>query len=225
MEVVKKEKQSTLGILAFVLAISCLLAPAGLIVGIIDLAVKDKVVKENEKKSLSVAAVCIGTVVTILMGVGAFIFIRTVQNVNAIEAAQVNAIETAQVNAIETVQVNVGDSFIYDNLKITINSYNPDYEVDWYYQKKGMKYVRVGVTFENMSRSDSSYAQRSNFSLYADNVACEHDIGYSDCIISTKLGPGRKVSGGLYFLVPLDAESIELEYSEIFGDPVIIKLK
>ncbi len=217
MEVVKKEKQSTLGILAFVLAISCLLAPAGLIVGIIDLAVKDKVVKENEEKSLSVAAVCIGTVVTILMGVGAFIFIRTVQNVNAIEAAQENA--------IETVQVNVGDSFIYDNLKITINSYNPDYEVHWYDQKEGMKYVRVGVTFENMSRSDSLYASCSDFSLYADNMACEYELVDSDCIVVAKLGPGRKASGGLYFLVPLDAESIELEYSESFWDPVIIKLK
>jgi hypothetical protein len=113
--------------------------------------------------------------------------------------------------------VYVGDSFEHNGLKVTINSADLDFTdyddtYGWHTPNSGDKYIMVSVTFENNSDSDK-YVSLYDFDCYADNATCDQTYGLDDNdFMNTNLSSGRNVSFKVYFEVPKDAQSIELEY-------------
>lgn len=80
--------------------------------------------------------------------------------------------------------------------------------------KDGCVYYRVEFEFENMSNSDKSISS-FNFKCYADDYAVDQSWAGDDDISAT-LSPGKKTKGSVYFEVPVDAESVVVEYETNF---------
>lgn len=78
------------------------------------------------------------------------------------------------------------------------------------------KYIVIEVTFTNNAKTDR-YVSSIDFQCYADDSICDEKYGLdSDSFIGTSLSSGRKTSGRIYYEVPEDAQSIELEYETDF---------
>ena len=147
-------------------------------------------------------------------------------------AKRVEPTEEPQSTPAQTNEVTVGSTFECDGLQITIDSANTDF---WGYEGKelyeypqtGMKYIAVSFTYRNVGNSDK-VASIYDFDCYADNQACEERYAFDDSdFISTTLSSGRNVSFNTYYEVPIDAQSIELEYTANIwtGEKVIIILQ
>ena len=126
-----------------------------------------------------------------------------------------NEKETAENN--ESDILTVGSSFEKNGLKITINEISTDFQdyndkYGWNTPDDGMKYIMASFTFENNGKSDA-YVSIYDFDCYADNTNCEQVYSLDDSdFINVNLSPGRNVSFKTYYTVPIDAQSIELEY-------------
>lgn len=128
--------------------------------------------------------------------------------------------------------LTVGSSFEKRGLKITVNEASTDFqdyknEYGWNTPDEGMKYVMVSFTFENNSDSDA-YVSIYDFDCYADNTACDQVYSLDDSsFINTNLSSGRNTSFKTYYAVPINAQSIELEYemNAWTGEKVVIKLQ
>lgn len=113
--------------------------------------------------------------------------------------------------------LKVGSSFEKGGLKITVNDADiefTDYEDEygWYKPQDGMKYIMASFTFENSGKSDA-YVSIYDFKCYADNTTCEQAYLLDDNkFVNTNLSPGRNISFKTYYQVPVNANSIELEY-------------
>lgn len=128
-------------------------------------------------------------------------------------------------------EITVGSSFEVDDLKITINEANTDfneYEDEYGYlaPENGMKYIMVSFTFENIGESGDKYVSIYDFDCYADDTSCEQEYSLDDSsFINTNLSTGRNVSLKTYYIVPVDTKSIELEYKESMLDDDRVKIK
>lgn len=127
--------------------------------------------------------------------------------------------------------VREGDTFDADGLEITIDKVDlnfTDYEDEFglYDLDDGFKYVMVSFTCVNNDKSDR-YVSIYDYDCYADGTLCEQEFGFGGDFMNVNLSATRNVSFDVYFIVPEDAESVELEYTEnIFtDDKVIIKLQ
>lgn len=116
-------------------------------------------------------------------------------------------------------------------MKVTINDTNTNYtdyddEYGWYKLDDSKKYIEVSFTFENTSDSDK-YVSIYDFDCYADNTKCEQSFNFGNDFINANLSSGRNVSFSTYYVVPSDANSIELEYTaDIWTDEkVIVKVQ
>ncbi len=78
--------------------------------------------------------------------------------------------------------------------------------------KDGYRYVYIELEVENTSDSDQSVSYFS-FNCYADGQSCDGFYGMEDGL-STTLSPGRKAKGTIAFEVPIDAQTIEIEYED-----------
>ena len=90
-----------------------------------------------------------------------------------------------------------------------------------------MKYIRADFTFENTGNTDI-YVSTGDFDCYADDVSCEQKYMMSDSDFTIgSISSGRQISFDVVFEVPVNAESIELEYSANIwtSEKVIIKLQ
>ena len=94
---------------------------------------------------------------------------------------------------------------------------------EFYDPNEGCGVYGVYVTVTNNGNSEE-YVYSGDFKLYANNMACSEYI-WKDELPGSNLSPGRAVSGWLYFNVPLNATSIELEYVYDYrGSKVVFKL-
>lgn len=125
----------------------------------------------------------------------------------------------------------VGDTVNVNNIEIAINDADldfQDYDNEYGYNspQDGMKYVKASFTYTNIGNSDN-YASIYDFKCYADNQTCEQAYGLDDSgFMNTNLSPGRSVSFSTYYQVPINSQSIELEYSSLWStDNTIIKLQ
>lgn len=123
----------------------------------------------------------------------------------------------------EQKELTVGSSFEAGNLKITINDASTDFteyddEYGIYTPAEGMKYVMVDFTFENIGEEGDEYVSIYDFTCYADNSTCEQVYIDDGDFINTNLSPGRNVSFRTYYAVPVDSQSIELEYTALLED-------
>lgn len=116
---------------------------------------------------------------------------------------------------IKQEKISVGQAITTDNLKISFISCNQDFkDYDEYFgPKSGNKLIRAEFTFENTSSSDKSLG---SFECYADGSKCE-DYYYADDYKSPTLetiSAGRTLKSVVYYEVPQNAQSIELELEE-----------
>lgn len=159
----------------------------------------------------------------------------TVDNSGATEQAgkEADNAGSAGTESTEQEKVKVGGSFTLNNMKVTINSADMDFQVKndnfgLYKPKEGYKLIEVDVTEENLGDSDV-YVGTTDFKCFADNAECEDEFISSESdFVNTNLSPGRTVSFKVFFRVPQNASSIEMEYerSISFDDQkVIIELQ
>lgn len=114
--------------------------------------------------------------------------------------------------------VRAGGSFEKNGLKITVNEINADFqeydnEYGWNTPEDGMKYIMASLTYENNGNSDA-YVSIYDFYCYADDTMCEqqYTLDNSD-FINANISSGRNVSFKIYYAVPINSETVELEYT------------
>ena len=107
----------------------------------------------------------------------------------------------------------VGDTIEDGNTKIVFMASGDYIEENEYMQpEEGMKYIFLQFAFENISKTSDTSISFYNFECYADGYAAEMYYGGNDDLSAT-LSAGRATTGCLYFAVPENAESIEVEYT------------
>ena len=139
----------------------------------------------------------------------------SVDNSNASGASDKTGTESDNV-------VMVGGSFEKDGLKGTVNDADTDFTdyddpYGFYKPGDGKKYVKA-----------DAYVSSADFSCYADNESCDQSfIASVNEFSGDTLSTGRKINFSVVFAVPVDAESIELEYTANIwsSEKVIIKLQ
>lgn len=117
-------------------------------------------------------------------------------------------------------------------MQVTINDFDLDYtdyedEYGWNAPADGTKYIMIDVSYQNNSKDDK-YVSIYDFQCYADNTDCEQNYSVVDSSsLNANLSSGRKTSYKIAFVVPQDAQSIELEYETSIwtGHKEIIKLQ
>lgn len=110
----------------------------------------------------------------------------------------------------------VGDVVETSSFKISFLSVSEYVSDNPYIQPKdGNMYYRMEFEFENISDSDAAISSMMNWDCYADDYAVDQSW-ISDDQIDASLSPGKKVKGSVYFEVPIDANSIVLEYETNF---------
>ena len=113
--------------------------------------------------------------------------------------------------------ISKGDVFEANGLKVTIKEISTnytDYEDPYgiYAPKEGYKYVSVSFTYENTGKSDA-YVSIYDYDCYADGTLCEQSYHFDNDFINANLSSGRNVSFTTYYVVPVDAKDVELEYT------------
>lgn len=117
-----------------------------------------------------------------------------------------------------TQEIKVGSSVSNDQVKISFKSCNSNFKNYSRYAdlKSGHKVIEAVFDFENISTVDISL---NGFDCYADGVKCESFYSvdnYSSPLFET-ISAGRKLANvTIYYEVPADSESIELEYESDF---------
>lgn len=119
-----------------------------------------------------------------------------------------------------TKSIKPGSIVTNDEVKISYKSCNTDFKRYSSYAdvKKGYKVIEAVFDFENVSSTDISL---NGFECYADGVKCDSFYSVENytnpCYES--ISAGRKlIDAKVYFEVPSNAESIELEYEADFWD-------
>ena len=108
---------------------------------------------------------------------------------------------------------NVGDVVETDNFRITYESAGEYTDSNEFLQPKdGYVYWEFKFKFENISNTDQTVSTMMDWECYADNSKADQTWIVDDNGLDGKLSAGREAEGAVYFEVPKDAESIELEY-------------
>lgn len=133
------------------------------------------------------------------------------------EVGSVNAPEAEAESTTAALQseYHVGDVLEINGMRVVYVSSGEFQESNEFLAPdEGYMYVFMEFYFENISDSDKSISVY-NFDGYADNVAVDMYYGGDDSISGT-LSAGRHTMGKIYFEVPVDATTVEAEYSEIW---------
>lgn len=113
-----------------------------------------------------------------------------------------------------TNKFNVGDVAETDDLKITfISAEKWKSDNEFTKPKDGCEFWRFELKFENKSDEDQHLSTMVNWECYADDKKVDQSWAGDDSQqLDATLSAGRSAQGALYFEVPKEAKSIELEY-------------
>lgn len=226
-----KKKQSTLSTLAAVFSILTFTIPVAVILAIIDIATGDK---KNKLHTGSWFAIiwCVLAVIVYNIGnkPGDDVTIPIAEVKVSVESTEEQAPEPI-INKSDTV-ISPGYTFDADGLQVTINDFDlnfTDYEDEygWNTPEDGMKYIMIDVSYQNNSKDDK-YVSIYDFQCYADNTDCEQNYSVvENSSLNANISSGRNTSYKIAFVVPQDAQSIELEYETSIwtGHKEVIKLQ
>lgn len=226
-----KKKQSTLSTLAAVFSILTFTLPVAVILAIIDIATGDK---KNKLHTGSWFAViwCVLAIIVYNIGnkPGDDVSIPIAEVKVSVESTEEQAPEPI-INKSDTV-ISPGYTFDADGLQVTINDFDlnfTDYEDEygWNAPADGMKYIMIDVSYQNNSKDDK-YVSIYDFQCYADNTDCEQNYSVvENSSLNANISSGRNTSYKIAFVVPQDAQSIELEYETSIwtGHKEVIKLQ
>ncbi len=145
--------------------------------------------------------------------------VTTTQSADSDKTDSNNGVAATTAAETTTVRENIfkiGDTLEDGNVKITFVSAEEWYDYDQYYgPDDGKKIVRIKIDVINNGTSDF-YISSSDFACFADNQPASEYIWADDDFSGATLSAGRSNSGYLYYEVPVDAESIEVEYETDF---------
>lgn len=184
--------------------------------------------KKKKKKGSCLKTVLIAFLVLIVIGVAGTMLGKD-DSSDSSSVANSEGDSSAN-DASEESVITVGSSFENNGLKVTVNSYNPDYTgySEYMQPNSGNKYIEVQFTYENVGSSGDKYVSIYDCDCYADNTACDQAYLGDSEFVNANISPGRNVSFPVYYQVPVSAESIELEYKELSlwsDNRVVIKLQ
>ena len=114
----------------------------------------------------------------------------------------------------------VGETVTTDDMKIkylSVKDYKSDNE--FMQPKKGYKYIKAEFEFVNKSKEDDLSVSTLSFSCNADDYEVE-TVYLDDNELDADLSPGKKAKGPIFFEVPKDAKSIEIQYESDWWDSI-----
>ena len=82
--------------------------------------------------------------------------------------------------------------------------------------KEGCAYYKMEFEFENISDSDKSVSSMIGWNCYADSYKADQTWIGDDNGLDASLSAGKKTKGAVFFEIPKDAQSVELEYETNF---------
>lgn len=110
-------------------------------------------------------------------------------------------------------EYRVGDMIQDGNTKIVYVASGEYLEENSFSQpEEGMKYIFLRFAVENLSDKSDVSISYFDFECYADGYAADMYYG-GDEELSGTLSAGRATTGCVYFEVPVDAQTIEIEYT------------
>ncbi len=125
-----------------------------------------------------------------------------------------NTSDTKQQETEEVSNVfQIGDVVETENFKITFVSagaYESDNE--FLQPKDGCEYWQFEFRFENISDTDQAVSSMMDWECYADNAKADQTWIGDDNGLDATLSAGRETQETIYFEVPKDVQSVELEY-------------
>lgn len=197
-----------IGVLLSCVFIGVVPAIIGLILGIVGLCKKDK------SKGTAIAG-------TVCSAIGVVIFLIVIASAgNATQENKAEKVGEIEVEEAEKPQeeeksniFNVGDVVETEGLRITFISSETYFSDNQFIQPKdGYEYWKFEFKFENISDTDKSVSSMMDWECYADNSKVDQTYIGDDNGLDATLSAGRTTQGAVYFEVPIDAKSIELEY-------------
>ena len=114
----------------------------------------------------------------------------------------------------------VGETVKTDDMEIkylSVKDYKSDNE--FMQPKKGYKYIKAEFEFVNKSKEDDLSVSTLSFSCNADDYEVE-TVYMDDNELDADLSPGKKAKGPIFFEVPKDAKSIEIQYESDWWDSI-----
>lgn len=141
------------------------------------------------------------------------------------DSASDNSKTTTQ-KADEPVKVKVGETLTTNTLKITYKSSADDKGAQYFPAASGNKIIKLTFEIENISSTDQIVSVY-DFKCYSDDVASSAYYYGDDGLSTTTLSAGRKATGNVYFEVPQNANSIDVEYETNYwsGNKAIFVVK
>ena len=143
---------------------------------------------------------------------------KKVENVSTNDKATQENTEAVQAETTAQEQepsniFNVGDAVETEDLRITFLSSSSYVSDNQFLQPKdGYEYWEFEFKFENISDTDQTVSSMMDWECYADNSKVDQSWIGDDNGLDATLSSGRQTQGKIYFEVPKDAKSIELEY-------------
>ena len=114
----------------------------------------------------------------------------------------------------------VGETVTTDDMEIkylSVKDYKSDNE--FMQPKKGYKYIKAEFEFVNKSKEYDLSVSTLSFSCNADDYEVE-TVYMDDNELDADLSPGKKAKGPIFFEVPKDAKSIEIQYESDWWDSI-----
>lgn len=141
------------------------------------------------------------------------------------DSASDNSKTTTQ-KADEPVKVKVGETLTTNTLKITYKSSADDKGAQYFPAASGNKIIKLTFEIENISSTDQIVSVY-DFKCYSDDVASSAYYYGDNGLSTTTLSAGRKATGNVYFEVPQNANSIDVEYETNYwsGNKAIFVVK
>lgn len=245
-------KQSGLGIASMILGIISILTACiafGIVPGIIGAVLAIIALCQKDKKHGTAIAGLTCSIIGIIIFAIMALFVNSVSDsnkestgtqasVSAIQESSTAVSESTPESKVEEVEapsgtvISPGYTFDADGLQVTINDFDLDYtdyedEYGWNAPADGTKYIMIDVSYQNNSKDDK-YVSIYDFQCYADDTDCEQNYSVVDnSSLNANISSGRKTSYKIAFVVPKDAQSIELEYETSIwtGHKEVIKLQ
>ena len=221
-QITKAKKDSLLSIIAIIFSLfGGIIAFGSFILAIIDLTINDKT-KRHLGSRVAIVFCVIRLLVSIAVG-------EPVEDGIKVEITP--SIATNETSYEEQLCL-VGETFHTDKLEVLVSECNldfTDYDNDYtlYQLEDGYKYIEVSFDYKNSSEEDA-YVSIYDYNCYADDVLMEQSYNFGGDFINATLSSGRKTSFKTYYVVPIEAKEIELEYKELVSinkNKIIIKLQ
>lgn len=191
---------------------------------------------------LAIALISIIVYSTVLAGLHAVsdalnaegsVSITTSAPVNVVES-EAPSVETAASEAAAPAEteapVKVGDTINDGDLAITITSIDKfESKNEFVEPKDGNYFLRVELHAINNSKSDVTTVSSWSFTAYSDGESInETFVDSDDKDFSGEVGPGKKISGAIFYEIPTGTKEFELDYAPSFLSnkriPIIVEL-